>query len=239
MAFFSAVLAFVAADSLPAAVISVTQGTLAQTKAAEAVFLAGKRGIITETFEGFSVGNGKGTGLYSDPIQTAVGTFTQITQGGGGACLQCDKLAILDGDTTPFAGRFNVTDGGKNWLDSNDSSVMQLDFGILAPVYNFGFFLTDPNDAGGRLRISFNNGDIDDVTFGGALNNARLYYIAYEGAKGPVNSLKFTVNRPTQGLEGSDGFGIDNFSLAEAPEPGTYLMLAGGLVGLFCLRRRK
>ncbi|MEJ7608359.1 MAG: hypothetical protein WKF37_19355 [Bryobacteraceae bacterium] len=93
--------------------ITVTTGNLNQTRAAETAFLAGKSNIITETFEGFKLGRGKGHGYYGDRDG---GWASGRISRSGGACLHCDKLAVLVRATT-FSGCFNTTAGGKTgWI---------------------------------------------------------------------------------------------------------------------------
>src|SRR5438552_4287213 len=72
---------------------------------------------VLETFEGF------GSGPYTS-LSTGVGAFT-IPSGAqpGGPWTYSDKnldFRILNSSNTPFSGRFNTTNGGNNWLDSND-----------------------------------------------------------------------------------------------------------------------
>ncbi|MEJ7608358.1 MAG: PEP-CTERM sorting domain-containing protein [Bryobacteraceae bacterium] len=115
---------------------------------------------------------------------------------------------------------------------------MTLTFGTLAPIYNLGFFFMDPN--GGRPPISIFIMGIQNFHLSGATANGKLYYIAVEG-KDAINSVTFNINRPNgKGYAYSDGYGLDNVTVAsEAPEPGTYAMLATGLLGLVYLRRKK
>ena len=94
-----------------------------------------------------------------------VGSFTSAVPGSGGLCdsgpYNCNGgLAVLNAGASPFSGRYSVS--GDNWLDSMDARQM-----VISPAAGFnamGFYMTDPNDAGGRLSI----GGFDFMTVSGA-----------------------------------------------------------------------
>lgn len=202
--------------------------------AAETAFLAGLASVTTESFEGFEAANPTPKPLFFD---TSVGRFTQNTPGIGGACAltTCIGLSILSAPpTSPFGGRFAVD--GNNWLDSNDSQEMTWSPAPLPLPTSLGFYITDPNDAGGRMDITTVDGGLTSTSFidlfGSDLVNGKVFYITIADTDG-IASVKFISN------DLADGYGLDRFSVGEPiPEPGTLLLLGSGLAGLGFLGRR-
>lgn len=219
------------ASATPVLSISAQGGTAASQ--AETDFLASLGGgYITEDFE---------SGTYTPGSQSitissiaGVGSFTSVTAGFGGLCdsgsYDCDDgLAVLNAGTTPFGGRYSVS--GANWLDSMDAQELKIS---PAAGYNaMGFYMTDPNDAGGRFSIGgvdFNFADI----FGSALGNGQLFYVSLFNAAG-LGDVSIFSNNP------DDGFGLDDVTVGiiTVPEPGTLALFGLGLAGLGLSRRRK
>lgn len=230
------VAALVAAGAVSVAqaapVLKVSAQGSAAAQNAEANFLAGlyPGSGVTETFEGLTVG------AQSGAIDTAVGTFTQNVAGTGGLCdaggYSCaGGLAVLDDANSPFNGRFATPEGAgnSNWLDSFDSQVMTL---TVDPGYtSIGFYMTDPNDMGGRLTVGGVTFTFDDI-FGSAQPDGSVYYISLYDEAG-LGDIVFYTN------DESDGYGIDNVTVGRVPEPGTLALLGLGLVGVGLSRRRK
>lgn len=218
-----------------ATTLSTSGEGLVAAGAAETAFLAGLASVTTESFEGFAAAN---PAVKPLSFLTSVGTFTQILAGIGGACgaTTCTGLAILSAATTPFSGRFAVD--GSNWLDSNDSREMTWSSAPLPLPTSLGFYITDPNDAGGRMDITTVDGGLTSTSFfdlfGSALGNGKVFYITIVDAD-RIASVKFISN------DLADGYGLDRFSVGEPiPEPGTLLLLGSGLAGLgFWGRGRK
>lgn len=194
-------------------------------------------GFVTEDFEGFTAGNQQNT------YNTSVGDFDAGLAGSGGSCdsggFSCNGgLAVLDGGTTPFNGRFPLPQDvdNDNWLDSMDYQTMKF---TLNSGYNaVGFFMTDPNDQGGLMDILFKDNtsyslSIDDI-FGGAQSNQGAYYLSFRSDQ-DIASLNFTSN------DHGDGYGIDNVTVGRArvPEPATVALMGLGLLGLAVSRRRR
>jgi len=215
------------------AILSVSAQGLAAATAAETSFLATLNSYTTETFEGFTAGT------QSASFLTSVGTFKIKSVGSGGVCntlgYTCSKLGILDNGTSapdPFSGRFGIN--GKNYLDSFDA--IETDFLLTAGFYNsVGFYLTDPNDVGGRFSVTTLDNDLVEFTYadilGGAQTSGRVFYISVFADAG-IASLSFDkdANR--------DGYGIDNVTIGNVPEPGSLALLGLGLVGLGFARRQ-
>jgi hypothetical protein len=220
-------------------VLSMSAQGIAASSAAEATFITSLGGgHVTETFEGFKA-NTRGNPLES----TLVGGFRMVTAGSGGACGNATGLslggcnagvAILDGNPGLFGGRINTTVGGKNWLDSFDARVFS--FTPLAGVNSVGFFITDPNDSGGRFAVSSTSG-VETFEFGKifgntGLSNGRVFYLNFTSTSA-ISDISIFSNAS------GDGFGIDDVTVGKVPEPGTIALLGLGLLAAGAIRRRR
>jgi hypothetical protein len=226
------------AQAVPTLTFTSPSTNTSAAVAAEAAFLAGlSAGSITETFEGYTATR---TTTY-DPLSTPVGSFDQISMGStGGACddvRNCVGLAILDNLTSPFEGRFAAPPGAdnSNWLDSNDSPEMK--FTLTAGFRAVGFYLTDPNDAGGQMTITGTDGTTASFAFGdiftGPLDSGYVSYLTIVDPTG-IQDITFLSGAP------GDGYGIDTVTIGNpVPEPGTLLLVGGGVVALALRGRRK
>lgn len=239
------VLTAASAEAVPTLTFTSPSADTTAAVAAEAAFLAPAflaPGSITETFEGYTVYTAVTPTTY-DPLSTPVGSFDQISTGAiGGACNVvngCVGLAILNSAASPFSGRFAAPPGAGNskWLDSNDSPEMKF---TLTPGFRaVGFYLTDPNDAGGRMRITGTDGTTASFTFdnifGNSLRDGDSGYVSYLTIVDPVGIKDITFLSGAPG----DGYGIDTVTVGNpVPEPGTLLLVGGG-VGALALRGRR
>lgn len=226
------------AQALPVINVSAEGGSAAS--AAESNFLAGlyPGSAVTETFDSFTA-----SATPSTPITAAastVGTFVQNTPGSGGLCERngCNGLLILDSNTNSYAnggpgysGRYAISD--YNWLDSNDSRLMTFN---VKPGYDaVGFYMTDPNDAGGNFSITTTDGTVTK-DFGSVFApnepSGQVYYLSFSSNS---NISNIVINSNASG----DGYGIDNVTVGSVPEPGTLALMGLGLVGLGLAARRR
>ena len=223
-----AVLAAPSAEALPT--ISVSPEGLSAANAAQAAFLAGLSFHTTESFEGYSVG-------YFHSLPTAVGTFSQVLAGDEQPLCSphcSDGLWVLDAAHSPAWGRFAVD--GTKWLDTNDSRVTMWQAGPFVPT-RIGFFITDPDDAGGNFQIVATNAlgqttsPIDLVPDNEP--NGTVFYVNISDPFG-IKQFKILSNAP------NDGLGIDKFTIGTSavPEPATLGLLGSGLLAA-ALRGRK
>jgi hypothetical protein len=170
------------------------------------------------------------TGSYTS-LATAAGTFSvvpgSLVSTGNGT--HKDAFTVLNSSDTPFQGRYNTTPGGKNWLDSNDITKLQLTT-TLDTVY---FFMTDVDDTGGKLTIQTADGATSS-NFSGA-TNGDLYFVAITGPNA-IGDIRWLNNSQ------ADGYGLDDFgtvaypsplrSAAPVPEPASWVILG---VAMFLL----
>ncbi|MFL1405306.1 PEP-CTERM sorting domain-containing protein [Marinobacter sp. M1N3S26] len=228
----AAVLAIGVASAANAApILNISGQGASAASAAEAAFLgSAQSGYITENFDDASYSVGTQAGTINSVA--GVGSFSRVTAGSGGLCdtgsYDCDDgLAVLDAATTPFTGRFSVSPD--NWLDSMDA--MEMTISLTAGYNAIGFYMTDPNDAGGRFSIGGVDFSFTDV-FGSSLGNGKVYYVTLFDAAG-LDDISIYSNNP------DDGYGLDDVTIASVAEPGTLALLALGVFGLGMARRRQ
>jgi hypothetical protein len=218
------------AEAVP--IVTVSGEGLAAANAAQTAFLSGLATSVTESFEGYTVG-------YYDPlVTTTVGTFSQVSPGDNEQyCTpHCsDGLWVLDATHSPPWGRF-ATDGSK-WLDTNDSRVTKWDASPLPELpTQVGFFITDPDDAGGNFQILALNGLGDSVLadlLPHSQSNGTVFYVTISDPAG-LSEFKILSN------DHNDGLGIDEFTAGNpVPEPGTLGLLGSGLLAAALRARRR
>lgn len=218
-----------------APVLKISGEGAANANAAQASFLSTLQPGYAppEDFESYDVATDFNDQMTS--FATSVGTF-DVTQPAFNSptdsCndegFQCGAgLAVLNADETPFNGRFATSPS--QWLDSMDAQSVK--FTPDADNNAVGFFMTDPNDAGGRFSIDGFDFAFSDV-FGKSLGSGGLFYISLYDGEG-LDSFEIHSNDP------NDGYGIDDVTVGRVPEPGTLALLGLGLAGLgFSYRRR-
>ena len=159
-------------------------------------------------------------------LSTAVGTFSVVvgSQGSTGAGTGKNEFTVLNKSDTPFQGRYNTTPGGKNWLDSNDITKLQLTTS-LDTIY---FFISDAGDTGGTLTLQTADGST--ATFPTNTANGNLFFVAITSVD-PIGYIRWLNNSR------ADGYGLDDFgtvtlpppSTSPVPEPASWVIAAVGL----------
>jgi len=206
----------------------VSASSIADTQADRDAWLAGfgtgSAGRTLEDFENFGYAP-----YYS--LASGAGMFS-ILSGGLGSTADgtgYNQFTILNSSNTPFQGRHNTTTGGKNWLDSNDITKLQLST-ALNVVY---FFMTDVNDIDGTLKLQTADGT-STTNFGTKPNNGTLFFVGISSSQ-PIGSIQWLNTSRT------DGFGIDDVGTlrcpTSVPEPGTWLGSGTGLLILVVTTR--
>lgn len=140
------------------------------------------------------------------------------------------------------SGRFAIS--GTHYLDTST----QFNLAFSSPVSAFGFYGTDIGDFGGRLTLMLTGGGTATLTIptslgsSGSSSGQQIFF----GFIDPTLSYSGIQFGNTSG--GSDFFGFDNMIIGDlqqvqlsVPEPGSFVMLGLGLLGLYSLlllRRR-
>ncbi len=198
-------------------------------------------GVTTETFTNpaFGVGSGLNQGIYTNNWVSAVGTFVMpSTVLPGTAPANNNRKKEFNLRNSERDGRFDTTPGVSGYLDSNDTTGLELIFAAaLTPVRAVGFFMTDAGDAGANTTITLSNGKT--LVVPAVQPNAGLRFVSYVADKGSnttITKITWSTNRP------NDGFGLDDFIVAQAspvPEPSSYAMMGGAMLALGWLARRR
>ena len=175
-------------------------------------------------------------------LKTSVGDFRGLGGTGSGTSVTGDgaQIQIRSGNN---AGRFNVLDFGRNFLDSNDTLGFSWTIANQTGLRGASAFITDPNDAGGKLNVR--------LTFDG--DTTPFFNLQLTDRKDDATIWKlmadFTlVDRPWSTAvfefrmdKVNDGIGLSNAALNVIPLPAPALLLLSGLgaLGGLSLRRRR
>lgn len=200
-----------------------------------------------ESFDPVPLGGGPGTSTAGG-LMTNVGTFTTTDSTSttcAGSCNEPDNESLIR--SASGFGRYNTTEGGSKWLDSNDNAAINLTTKDGLFFDSVVLFLTDVDDVGPKTFSIFVNGEefdisseYDDTTLPGSQtdpDNADLFLISIGLDTATSNvALSFAI-------DDNDGFGLDDVLLGSAtpvPVPATLPLLAAG-IGLmgWASRRRK
>jgi len=168
-------------------------------------------------------------------LSTTVGTFSAIAggQGSTGSGTGKNEFTVLNSSNSPFQGRYNTTPGGKNWLDSNDITKLQLTTS-LTTVY---FFITDADDTGGTLTLQTADGTTK--TFSTDNANGNIFFVAITSVD-PIGYIRWLDSCRADGY-GLDDFGTVKYAAAPVPEPASWLIggVALFLVSVIVQRRER
>jgi hypothetical protein len=219
-----------------------TTGDLAAARAFGAGYASANAVIARTGFEApVAAVPGSTTG---NVISTGAGVFSGLggVGSGGSAVTPYDEIKVRSG---VVGGRLNITEGGSNWLDSNDTLGMSwvVDAAALNLAKGFrslSFFLTDAVDTGATMTISAGES-------ANALSVVRTIARNTQ-PDGMINFIALAFDETVQfarvdirnsGL--NDGFGIDEarVHLAPIPVPAAFGLLAAALAGLGLLARRR
>lgn len=212
---------------------------------AEADFLAMLQGpTVVENFNGLGGAQVIGVDHHHSwenkgaVIGTNVGTFTLTAVGQtADGNVHNDEL-MIESNVTGEDGRESLSDGtaGDLWLDSNDAKTVIWELGSpLTGHFNaFGFYLADASDVSANLRLIYSDGSAsDDYLITYEQDNGNLGYVSVFSDQNIVGAT-LTFSNSTK----NDGWGIDDITIGNVPEPGTLLLLGLGLLGLGAARRR-
>jgi hypothetical protein len=200
----------------------------------------GPRIALAEDFEtGFEVCTGQNKHTCSaGTVVSRVGTFTGyggIHTGGDSQIKPKDKIVVKSGSKNTY-GRYNVTPGGSNWLDSNDREGIRWTF-------------TAPSDLTFR-RLAFLLTDLDDVgrvVFNISVNGEKPVFrpLSATAGNGRIHLVTMLFDQPASSFDiimvngTGDGFGFDGARIAAVPLPAAGLMLAAALAGMAALAGRR
>ncbi len=193
---------------------------------------------VHEDFESF---NAWGTAGGTQNPLTNVGAFTSIGgKGQGSSVVGNAKHLQVRGDAPMAWNRVNTTDGGNNWLDSNDTYGMNWEVGGLPAFNALSFILTDVADQGGKFSIKIGDTLFSEVLGGsGRLVDGGIYVVSILLPEA-VNSLTVLLQNSTL----KDGFGIDHIRVAleqpsPVPLPPAVLLIVAGMGAIAVVRRRR
>ncbi len=195
--------------------------------------------ILSEDFEtGLTPCDGSKSNCSAGTIHSSeLGSFVGYGDAGKKGASQVQprsKIVVRTGDDGVF-GRYNVSPGGANWLDSNDREGIDWSFAAPGSVTfrKLAFFLTDLDDVGNILfNISVNGAQALALPGSAPGGNGQLHLITLLFDR-PVSTFDVRLINGT-----GDGFGLDGARLAAVPLPAAGLLLLGTLGGLAALARR-
>lgn len=200
----------------------------------------GRGAVLSEDFEsGFTPCDGSKNSCSAGTIQSSqLGTFVGFGDAGKKGASQVQprsKIVVRTGADGVF-GRYNVSPGGLNWLDSNDREGIDWSFDAQGGLTfrKLAFFLTDLDDVG-------------NILFNISVNGAQAVALpgSEPGGNGQLHLITLLFDRPVSAFDirmvngTGDGFGLDGARLAAVPLPAAGLLLLGVLGGLAALARRR
>ncbi|UTA47358.1 PEP-CTERM sorting domain-containing protein [Simiduia sp. 21SJ11W-1] len=232
--------ALIASSLASASVVVNYNSNAAAGEAAFMAFLAGP--TVVEDFNSLGTAPTYGTtdqNSWEDhaaSYSTNVGTFALITAGQAGSNLHNNHLMIESSRTGEYGREALASDAQDLWLDSNDARQVTWTFDnpATAGMNAFGFFMADASDVGATLTLMFDDGTYSDsYVISPYLASGNMGYVSVKSSMSIMGAtLSFNNSN------GNDGWGIDDVTVGRLPEPGTFLLLGLGLLGLGAARRR-
>jgi hypothetical protein len=213
--------------------VSSPQYTLSGAQAERNIWLDSSFWTILENFENLPAT--KYASLF-----TNIGVFNIDPTGQGSAPgnsgTGLNELLILNDSLSPFSGRFNTTQNGSNWLDSNDITKFFLNVG---PQTNtLFFFITDAEDVGLAnslfLTVRDSQNNIQNATISNTvLSNGAIHFVGIK-SDNPIREVRF------ENLQRNDGFGLDDFGVIHeaVPEPSSYFLFTSSLIAIGIFKKK-
>ena len=169
-------------------------------------------------------------------LMTGIGQIFSLGGTGGGSTVvdTGTELAIKDEADGNLGGRFNVTPGGSQFLDSNDTTGMGLIIDIGEAFSTIAFSLTDAADVGATMTITgANNAVLATASLSDLANsNLQLVTITFDM---PTTFAAISLSNDRL----NDGFGIDDVYVGTVPLPASALLMLAGLGAISVLRTKR
>lgn len=199
--------------------------------AAENSFKSNLVGVGTENFE---------TSSGSAPLALDFGAAGIATLNGAGS-VQTNGVGATNG-----AGRYSVPGGTRFWeVSAGGGSPFQVDFS--SSLAAFGFYGIDLGDFGGTLTLEMSKAgsvvgtQVVTMASQGVADGSILYFgLIAANASEEFDSIRFLSTTGT-----GDVFAFDSFTIGtkeqirQLPEPASLALVAGSLLGLGLVRRRR
>lgn len=240
--------ALIAASATQASLVTINFNNL-NASAAQAAFVASLNGpTVIENFDSLGTAahyvgtdQNKSWENASSSFVTNVGTFTLNTVGQGSSSWTDATNAnngslTIESAKTGESGRESLSNYARDlWLDSNDAKSVTWNLGspLTGSFNSFGFYMSDVNDVGGILTLKFFNGTWGTYVLPAHQSNGNVGYVTVISDSNIVGGTFSFLNN-----SGSDGWGIDDVTVGNVPEPGALMLMGLGLLGLGAARRR-
>jgi hypothetical protein len=208
-----------------------TQSSSTNSTAAETAFKSNLVGVGTEDFE---------TRSGSAPLALNFGAAGTATLNGAG------NINTNAPGATQGNGRYSVPGGTRFWeVSAGGGSPFQVDFSNSLAA--FGFYGIDLGDFGGTLTLELSRGgsvigsQVVSMAAQGVADGSILYFgLIAANASEEFDSIRFLSTTGS-----GDVFAFDSFTIGtkeqvrQLPEPASLALVAGSLLGLGLVRRRR